>query len=270
MLQRINMELEKIRIKKPLILNFTNMVTMEFVANALLSLGAAPLMSVSEQEVEDLVSLAHGVCVNIGTLDERFVECCLSAAQMAQALGKPFILDPVGAGASRLRTQAALRLLPYANVVRGNATEILALSGIAVESLGAESVHRPQEARETAVQVARKVGCVVVVSGSQDWVTDGSQEESVEFGSPVMSLVTGMGCALSAGIAAFMAVNGEAFSSALWATSYFGLCGQYAARKAAHPGYFRAAFTDALHQGLRAQSDEFSHIFYNCFDARVK
>lgn len=246
----ISQALMQLREKKPLILNITNFVTMDFMANALLALGAAPIMSVLDSELEELLAISSAININIGTLDNHFITRAIRVADMAKNLDKPVVLDPVGAGATRIRTETAIKLLPFANIVRGNASEIMALCGAANKTLGVEATHSTMQAQASTMTLAKNYQNTVVVSGPTDFITDGHAQHSVLEGSTLMPLITGMGCTLTAVIAAFAAINRDYLKSSLLATTYFGLCGTKAQHKASSPGSFRTAFIDSLHEGL--------------------
>ena len=252
MINKINTALAKLRQTKPLVLCLTNYVTMDFMANSLLALGAAPIMSCATEEIEELIKIAQAVNINIGTLNAEFIARCEVAIKFAQRYGKPIVLDPVGAGASLLRTASARRLMVFTDIIRGNASEIMALMEDEHQTHGVESTQQVQNAKDIAFKLAKTLGCTVVVSGEEDFVTDGSRQELLKFGSPIMSRITGMGCALTAVIAAFRAVMPDPFSAAAIATAYFGLCGNLAHSKTNQPGTFRAAFIDALEEGVKS------------------
>lgn len=235
---------------KPLVLNITNYVTMDLMANGLLALGAAPVMSACDKELEALVQICHAVNLNIGTLDDALIKRCELVARLAQRYHKPVILDPVGAGASHIRTKTVKALLPYVDIMRGNASEIMSLVDADVQTLGVESTHASMQARAAACGLATKFQITVVVSGEIDYVTDGTQEIMLSHGSAVMPLVTGMGCLLTAVIAAFRGVMDDSFEAASVATAYYGLCGAAAEKISERPGTFRVAFIDALHEGI--------------------
>lgn len=248
MVHKIESMVMQVQCKKPLVLCITNNVTMDFVANCLLAIGAAPIMSNDERELEELMKLSHAVNINIGTLDSQFIVKAKTAARLAKHYHKPVVFDPVGAGASLLRTETAKELIPFASVIRGNASEIIALCESNEKSLGVESVHTVSEAKNKSVMLALKYQCTVVVSGAEDFVTNGKDQEILPFGSPIMSNITGMGCALTAVIAAFLCVNSNFFETAKLATTYFGQCGEIAAQKTNKSGSFRTMFIDALNE----------------------
>lgn len=247
LLSHIKSSLLHITQTKPLILCLTNYVTMDFVANGLLALGAAPLMSESIEELEELINISQALYLNIGTLNDVFMARAVLAAQIASALHKPIILDPVGSGASKLRTTAALTLFPFANVIRGNASEIISLNLTQSTSKGVETVHPVAHAISTANELALKHNKVIVISGPDDFVTDGAQQQSLSFGSPLMPRITGMGCTLTAVLSAFVASNQNHFQAALQATAFFSLCGQLAEQQSKGPGSFKPAFINNLY-----------------------
>lgn len=248
MIAQLEETLQLLRQRKPLILNLTNTVTMDFMANALLALGAAPLMCTSDSELEELICISNCLNINIGTLDEAFIARAQKAVKLAKHHHKPIILDPVGAGASKLRTESAKTLLAYVDIVRGNASEIIALKNMASNTHGVESRHTTYDAKDIAREIAKHYQCTVVVSGAIDFITNGPKENENIWGSPLMALVTGMGCTLTASIAAFKSIVSDSFESAQLATYYFGFCGQLAAERVNTPGAFRTAFIDELYQ----------------------
>jgi len=246
MLHKIKPVLIKLRQTKPLILCLTNNVTMDFMANCLLALGAAPIMSNDQREFDELVQLSASININIGTLDKQFISNAKILAKLAQKYCKPIAFDPVGAGASLLRTKTAHELMPFANIIRGNASEILALAEMAEKTFGVEAAHAVNDAKNSALTLAAKYKCTIAVSGPEDFITNGQQQETLSYGSPIMSKITGMGCALTAIIAAFIAVEQDFFEATKLAIGYFGLCGNLAEHKTNKPGSFRVTFIDAL------------------------
>ena len=232
---------------KPVILNLTNFVTMDFVANCLLAIGAAPIMSVCEEELEELILLSSVVTINIGTLHPAFLRLSQKAIQLATQHQKPIVLDPVGCGATKIRTHTALDFASHCSIIRGNASEIVALGHGACLTKGVESVHRTTDAMEVADKIATETGATVVISGSTDYITDGSRSQKIPFGSPIMSQITGMGCSLTAVIAAMLAVEPKSWEAATMATEYFALCGTLASLQKPLPGTFKSTFLDTLH-----------------------
>lgn len=247
MLEQIDIALKELRNTKPLVLNLTNYVTMEYMANVLLALGAAPIMSMCDAELEELVQISSCVNINIGTLDDAFINRCNLAIELAKKYQKPIILDPVGAGATAIRTKTAINFAQHASIIRGNASEIMALAHIHQKTLGVESTHSTTDAKESAMAIANQYGCSVVVSGPTDYITDGKNDFTVPFGSALMSKITGMGCSLTAVLAAFRGISIDAFESSKLATLYFGLSGQLTEKESTSPGSYRIAFIDNLY-----------------------
>jgi hydroxyethylthiazole kinase len=243
--------LRLVRERKPLVHNITNDVVMNYTANALLACGASPVMAHAAEEVEEMVSLAGALVLNIGTLTPSRVDAMLKAGKRANVLHVPVILDPVGAGATRLRTDSAKRLIAGASiqVIRGNASEILSLGGekSASRTKGVDSVHTVDQVAETAGSLARELRTTLAITGPVDLITDGERVYRVMNGHEMMSRMTGAGCTATAVIGAFLAVSPDPLEAATTGLSYFGLAGEMAAAKALGPGSFQIALLDALH-----------------------
>lgn len=255
---RVAVNMQQVRDTRPLVHNITNQVTIQFVANVLLAAGASPVMAHALNEVEEMVALAKALVLNIGTLDDAQVAAMLQAGRAAARWGIPVVLDPVGAGATALRTAAAQRLLAETKVavVRGNASEILALSGAAAQTRGVDAADGVEAAVAGGQELARATGAVVAITGPTDVIMDGRRVVRVTNGHPLMSRVTGTGCAATAVIGAFAAVDADPLLAAATALAYFGLAGEYAADGAPGPGTFAVRFTDALHE---ITPDEMEH-----------
>ncbi len=240
--------LRDLRLKRPLVHNITNYVVMDVSANALLAIGASPVMAHALEEVEEMVGLADALVLNIGTLSSRWVDAMLAAGRAARGRGIPIVLDPVGAGATRYRTETALRILEDARpaVVRGNASEILSLVRAGGATKGVDSSRGVEEACEAALSLARRSAAVVAVTGPEDFLTDGRREIRVANGHDLMGRVTGTGCVASALTAAFAAVSSDALLAAASALVVFGICGELAAAGEPRPGSFRTRLIDAL------------------------
>ena len=248
MVEQICNNLLRIRETHPLVHNITNYVVMNFTANVLLALGASPVMAHAEEEVEEMVGLSNALVLNIGTLSRSWVDSMAKAARAAKERSIPVVLDPVGAGATRLRTETARRLLGEAPVavLRGNGSEILAVAGSEATTRGVDSVAGSQDARQAAKDLAKTYSMVVAVTGAEDFVTDGSRAAIISNGHPMMSRITGTGCAASAITGAFCGVERDAFAAAVGALVTFGIAGEIAARGGPGPGTFQAALLDAL------------------------
>lgn len=241
--------LQELRRRAPLVHSITNYVAMDITANALLAVGASPAMVHATEEVEDFAGIAQALVVNIGTLSPAWVEAMVRAAERASAAGKPWVLDPVGAGATPYRTGVAGELLRRRpTVLRGNASEILALGGGAARTRGVDSVDASEQALEVARGLAREGGGVVAVTGAVDYVTDGERVLSVSNGHPMMTRITALGCTATALVAAFLVVEPDPVLAAAQALAVLGLCGEIAARDAEGPGSLRWRLLDALYR----------------------
>ena len=239
--------LTRLRERAPLVHNITNYVSMDVSANALLAAGVSPVMAHAIEEVEAFVEMAGALVVNIGTLSEGWVRAMERAASRAAAVGRPWVLDPVGVGATSYRTEVARNLLRHRpTVIRGNASEVLALSGAAARTKGVDSAHGVDAAREAAAALARETGGVVAATGAVDFVTDGSRVRTVANGHPLMTKVTALGCSASSLVGAFLAVTPDALEATAQALAFVGIAGEHGARIADGPGSFRVAFMDAL------------------------
>jgi hydroxyethylthiazole kinase len=244
------MYLTQIQQESPIILTLTNTVTTDFVTNGLLSLGASPMITTAEEETEELVTLAHAVVINLGTLNDRFIQLCRHACLLANQLNRPIILDPVGAGASRYRTETCLQmLLDFSiSIIRGNASEIMALSEVPMPMTVIDKAVELDAAIHNAKSLSNHYNAAVMISGKQDVIIDQNKINYCGRGSPLMSMVTGTGCLLSAIIAAFHAVEPNRFLATSSAADFFGICGEQAAKRAQGPGSFKPALLDALAQ----------------------
>lgn len=242
--------LELMRTAKPLILNITNIVVTNITANVLLALGASPAMSVSEDEIEELTSFAGALVLNMGTPDRSQIKTMNLAGARARELCIPVILDPVGAGASRIRTEAPLDFLEkgVVDILRGNASEIMALGGSTEKPRGVDSLHGADQALVAAKALSEKYNCVVCVSGEKDIVVSGNKTCRVLSGHPMMTLVTGMGCSCTCLTAAFASVEKDYFRAAAMGMAVMGLCGEKAASRARGPGSLETIFLDLLYR----------------------
>jgi hydroxyethylthiazole kinase len=251
MAQKAAQSLQRLRERKPLVHNITNYVVMNYTANALLACGASPVMAHAAEEVEEMVSLAGALVLNIGTLSPPWIESMLKAGKRANALHVPVILDPVGAGATRLRTETAKLLIRELTLqaIRGNASEILSLAGEKSTSRtkGVDSVHTVDQVVETAAALAKELRATLAITGPVDLITDGARICRVMNGHEMMGQVTGTGCTATVMIGAFLAVNANPLEAAATGLAYFGLAGEKAAAKASGPGSFQIALLDALY-----------------------
>jgi hydroxyethylthiazole kinase len=241
--------LRAIRERKPLVHQITNYVVMNETANATLALGALPVMAHAQEEVEEMVGLAGALVLNIGTLSPHWVEAMLAAGTAANARGIPVVLDPVGAGATRYRTETAQRILDTVDVtvLRGNAGEVATLVGVEAEVRGVESIASGGDAGELAHAAARSLRVVASVTGPVDHVSDGERSLEVANGHELLAAVTGTGCMSSALTGCFLAAKPDApLEAAAEALAAFGVAAEDAAATARGPGTFHATLYDAL------------------------
>jgi hydroxyethylthiazole kinase len=242
-------DLAAIREQKPLVHQITNYVVMNETANATLSLGALPVMAHAIEEVEEMASVAGALVLNIGTLSAHWIEAMLLAAKAANAANAPVVLDPVGAGATRLRTETAKRILDEAEiaVVRGNAAEVATLAGREAEIRGVESIGAADSGAELAKTASSALGCVASVTGPVDHVSDGKRTIAVANGDALLGTVSGTGCMSTAITGCFLAVASTPLEAAAEALVAFGVAAEDAAVGAKGPGSFHVALYDALY-----------------------
>ncbi|NDV19101.1 hydroxyethylthiazole kinase [Pseudodesulfovibrio sp. JC047] len=240
---------ERIRSKAPLVHNITNYVVMNNTANALLALGASPLMAHAQEEMQELAAISNSLVLNIGTLSEPWVSSMLVAGKAAKAASKPIIFDPVGAGASSFRTQTCTKILQEVapTIIRGNPSEIMAVAGADGQTKGVDSIHTTQAAETAAEYLAEHFDCVVVVSGKRDMVVSTTETVWLQGGTSLMAKVTGMGCTSTAICGACAGVADSAFDAAVAGMALMKTAGGMAAAKADGPGSFQMHFLDALY-----------------------
>ena len=241
--------LQLIRQNKPLIHNITNYVVMNYTANVLLAMGASPVMAHAREEVEEMASFAGALVLNIGTLSAAWIESMVAAGRKASKLQTPIILDPVGSGATSLRTTSAKMILDetVVSIVRGNSSEILSLSDPDSMTKGVDAMHSVDDAAETGAQLAKELGTTLAITGPIDLITDGSRAIRVENGDAMMPYVTGTGCSATAVIGAFSAVEKDMVHAAAGGLAFIGIAGEKAAETNAGPGSFMIGLLDALY-----------------------
>jgi len=248
--ERIWADIQRIRAEGPVIHNITNYVAMNTTANALLAIGASPVMAHAEEEVEEMTAIARALVINIGTLSTPWIAAMFKAGEAARRNRRPIILDPVGAGATTFRTATARKLLAELRpaILRGNASEIRALADDERSTRGVDSAYQPEDAVEAADRLCARYGCVVAASGAVDVISSGGTTTRVFNGHPMMPKVTGLGCTASALTGAFAAVNQSAREAAVNAMAVMGIAGELAAEDARGPGTFLVRFLDALYR----------------------
>lgn len=241
--------LAAVRARRPLIHCLTNPVAATLTANALLCLGASPLMAEAVAEMEPVVAAADAVLVNLGMLSPARLEAAHAAVASAGRAGRPWVLDPVAAGAIPARLHSAQALAASGpRLIKGNASEILALAGAGAGGRGTDATVAAADALEPARRLARGSGAVIAITGAVDWVTDGDRVVAVHRGHALMAQVSGMGCVAGAVAAACLAVEPDGLVAAEHALVILGVAGQLAASRASGPGSFVPAILDALHQ----------------------
>ncbi len=266
MFQRI---FENVRNTCPLIHNITNYVTVNDCANIVLACGASPIMADDKEEVAEITALCAGLNINIGTLNSRTIDSMLIAGKAANALHHPVVFDPVGAGASKLRTETAYRLLEEVQfaVIRGNISEIKTLASGAGTTKGVDADVADRVTEDDLSEVvafvkafAAKTGAVIAITGAIDIVADGETAYCIRNGHPMMSSITGTGCQLSAMTAAFVAANpNEPLKAAAAAVCAMGLAGELAHRRLSPMdgnSTYRNYIIDAIYHLTPAQLEE--------------
>jgi hydroxyethylthiazole kinase len=243
--------LREIRKQQPLIHHITNFVVMNSTANVTLAIGASPIMAHAHEEMEAMAGFAGALNLNIGTLTQEWIQSMLLAGKAAGKLGIPIVLDPVGSGATTLRTDAAKRILAEVpvTVIRGNASEVMSLftSDEGIRIRGVDSLETVEAVRDGAHSLARALKKVIAVTGAVDFVTDGEKTIEVHNGHPMFGRVTGTGCGATTAISCFCAVEADPLTAAACALGYYGLAGEEAARVSQGPGSFQVALYDALY-----------------------
>ncbi|WP_299727999.1 hydroxyethylthiazole kinase [uncultured Endozoicomonas sp.] len=259
--EKIIQSLEALREQKPLVHNITNDVVTNTTANALLAIGASPIMSRAAEEVADLVGLIGSLVINTGTLTSTSINSMKLAVETANQLGKPWILDPVGAGATPFRLNSNIELLKYKPaVVRGNASEIKALFTGANEGKGVDSSSSSESTLDFIQEKAREYNLVIAVTGATDFITDGSDVYQITNGHPMMARVTGTGCTATAIIGAFLAVSENPLIAAVSGLTCLGISGEVAAKNCPGPGTLQVKLLDELYRLDHSAIKQFAKI----------
>lgn len=260
--------LHQVRQERPLIHCMTNYVTANDTANMILAIGASPVMAEARLEVEEVTALSKGLVLNIGTLNENRAEAMLLAGKKAVSLGHPVILDPVGTGTSRFRTETAWRIIKEVpcTVIRGNASEIRTLAGVGAHPQGVDADIRDRvnqmDADETIdflKKLSKNTGAVIVMTGEIDIVADKEQACRLYNGHRMMAGITGTGCMMNGILAALQAVAASdscpadsysSFQRAVYAVAAAGICGELACERTIATdggnGSFRMYYIDAM------------------------
>lgn len=240
--------LAAIREHHPMVHHITNSVVMNFTANVTLCMGAAPVMAPCIDESPEMVQYAGALLLNIGTLNHTLIDSMIAAGKRANELGIPVVLDPVGVGATNLRTNSANRIVRELkiSIIRGNAGEILALAGKHGKVRGVDSMDTIDDRIEMISSLALETGWVIAVTGVTDFITDGTRTVGINNGHPIMGRVTGTGCAATTAVACYAAAVENHFEAAIGALISFGIAGECAAERCKGPGTFVPQLLDAL------------------------
>ncbi len=247
--QRLIANLAEVRRRRPLIHSMTNFVVMNETANAILAVGGAPVMSDAIEEAPEFAAMAGALVLNIGTLYPSSVDSMVAAGRAANAAGVPVVFDPVGAGATALRTNAARRILSEVSVtlLRANQGEAMAVAGLGGAVRGVDSAADVEGFAALAVDIAGRIGCPVAVTGRTDVITDGLVTYLCHNNHPMLQAVTGTGCTVTALSACFLAVNSDVPAAASSALAFFAVCGELAAAESRGPGSFEIALRDRMY-----------------------
>jgi hydroxyethylthiazole kinase len=247
--------LATLRSNKPVVHHLTNYVTVNDCANIVLAGGASPIMADDLDEVAEIVAIAAALVLNIGTLNHRTITAMLAAGRKANELGIPVVLDPVGAGASKLRNETALELLRQVRVgvLRGNMSEIRFVGGLAASTKGVDASEADlegdnQNGKQIARDLAQKLNCVVAITGPNDYISDGARTVGIANGHPMLSAITGAGCMCTSLIGAFLGVTTDYFEAAVAGVLCMGIAGELAFQAAGDrgTGSFRTALLDSI------------------------
>jgi len=247
--------LQKVRESNPLVHHITNYVTVNDCANVTLEIGASPVMADAIGEAADIASIASALVLNMGTLNERTIPSMIAAGEAANKKGIPVVFDPVGAGASKLRNDTAgiITSKIKLSVLRGNISEIRFIAGLCSQTKGVDAsesdIAGANDAGQIAKDLAKKLGCVVVISGAVDAVSDGNKVVLIENGHPLLANQTGTGCMCSSLIGSFCgAAPADFLAASAAAMLCMGIAGEIAFKKAGQSGNgsFRAALHDAI------------------------
>ncbi len=241
--------LKLVRLNKPLVHHITNWVSINDCAQATRSVGALPVMAHASEEVEEMVSLAGALVLNIGTLTSELVESMVLAGQKANDFGIPVILDAVGAGATQFRTKKCFELIDRVKlaVLKGNSSEIGTLAGAKALTRGVEAESVEGSLSELARKLATERDCTVVVTGAEDIVSNDRKTLAVKNGHELMGKVVGTGCMAASLLGAFNAVEEDSLKASACALAVFGLAGELAAEKASEPSKFKTELLDSLY-----------------------
>ena len=244
--------LKEIKTNSPLVWNISNFVSMDIAANMLLAIGASPAMAHALEEAEDFSNICKAIkgalTINIGTFDSHWQNCAIKVAKQARLNDIPWVLDPVGAGASKFRSENSFQLLKHnPTVLRGNASEIISLSGIKSSGKGVDSTSSSNEALEAAKLIANNNKTIVAVTGEIDYVTNGTKVYAVQGGNEMMTKITATGCSLTCLIGAALTSDQDKIEATANMMGIYSVACDIASKKAKGPASLRTELIDALY-----------------------
>ena len=236
--------------KNPLVLHYTNEVTINDCANITLALGASPLMSYSKEEVEEVVSIANSVVINIGTMNSSYLDLFIEAGKMANKYNKPVILDPVGVFATKTRKDFINRLLNEVKfqVIKGNSSEIKYIGGFDVRGKGVDSFDDEEDLLEIIKKIAIKLECVVASTGKIDIITDGKNTAKVHNGTQKLKSITGTGCMTASLIGSYLGCTNNILHAATMGVITMSLSGELADKEEIPIGSFKVKLMDNVYK----------------------
>lgn len=252
MQEKLAAALSAVKEKSPLVHHLTNYVTVNDCANIVLAIGASPVMADELTEVEEMVSIASALVLNIGTLNARTIESMLAAGKKAKSLGIPVILDPVGVGATTLRTKTAEQIIKdvQPTVIRGNMSEIKVLAGLEVKTKGVDSIASEENAEAIAKKLASEWNCIIAITGKTDIVSDGTHVCRIDNGHPILSDVTGTGCMATSLIGSYCGATQDYLTATVAGIVSMGLAGELAQKSLTSQegiGTFRMRLFDSIY-----------------------
>lgn len=254
--------LSKVREINPLVLHYTNEVTINDCANITLALGASPLMSYSYEEIEEIIPIASCVIINIGTMNSSHTELFLKAGKIANKFNKPVVLDPVGVFATKSRALLVEKLLNEVkfDVIKGNASEIKYIGGFDVKGKGVDSFEEDENIDDIIKKVAKKLECVVASTGKVDVITDGEKVIKIDNGSLKLKSITGTGCMSASLIGSYLGISENKLESASMGILTMSLCGELADKDNIGIGSFKVSLMDNIYNLNKETLNKFSRV----------
>lgn len=245
--EQLNEVFEALQNKRALVHHITNYVTVNDCANVVLAIGASPIMADEISEVEEMVGICDALVLNIGTANERTIASMLKAGKAANAKGIPVVLDPVGVGATSFRHQSVAALMDAIrfSVIKGNMAEIKTIAGLEAKSAGVDSLEEESDGAKIALNLAKKLGCVIAITGKIDIVSDGVSLYALANGDVALTQLTGTGCMSSSLIGSFIGASKNALTSAITGILTMSIAGEIA-DKSRGIGTFHTSLIDAI------------------------